>query len=190
MLFFLRLITFQTTRVGISVSAIANECSSASSSYTAWHGWREGGNSPIYSQMSSLLRALPIWIRAGTAHGLHIDRTPPPLYPAFLVTFFALLPDLLINWRFKSNCPPLGVISVDDKAEYANCQRSNGTSVLSILEMAELNGLSTGVVTTARLTHATPATTYAHSVSRRWENDAQLTDKRCRDIGKQITLIR
>ena len=79
---------------------------------------------------------------------------------------------------------------MDDKAEYANCQRSNGTSVLSILEMAELNGLSTGVVTTARLTHATPATTYAHSVSRRWENDAQLTDKRCRDIGKQITLIR
>ena len=76
-----------------------------------------------------------------------------------------------------------GVISVDDAADYAVCRTANGTSVLSILEMAELNGLSTGVVTTARLTHATPAVTYAHSVSRRWENDADLPSTKCKDIG-------
>ena len=77
-----------------------------------------------------------------------------------------------------------GVISVDDNAQYADCATSNKTSVLSILELAELQGLATGVVTTARLTHATPSTTYAHSVSRRWENDAAVPDPRCKDIGK------
>jgi len=79
-----------------------------------------------------------------------------------------------------------GVISVDDNADYAVCGTANGTSVLSILEMAELNGLSTGVVTTARLTHATPAVTYAHSVSRRWENDADLPSTKCKDIASQL----
>ena len=83
----------------------------------------------------------------------------------------------------------LGVISVDDRAEYAVCGSSNKTSVLSILELAELNGLSTGVVTTARITHATPSTAYAHSVSRRWENDAQLPDKRCADIGEHFRYL-
>ena len=84
----------------------------------------------------------------------------------------------------KIFCIFIGVISVDDKADYASCQKSFGTSVLSIAEMAELKGLATGVVTTARLTHATPATAYSHSASRRWESDGSLPDKRCKDIGK------
>jgi len=36
----------------------------------------------------------------------------------------------------------------------------------SILSIAEKNGLSTGIVVTCNLTHATPATFYAHAVSR------------------------
>lgn len=43
-----------------------------------------------------------------------------------------------------------------------NCTISNGTSVPSILEQAIAANKATGVVTTARLTHATPAATYAH----------------------------
>ena len=38
----------------------------------------------------------------------------------------------------------------------------NGTPVSTLLELAKANGLGTGVVSTARLTHATPAATYAH----------------------------
>ncbi|PIK58914.1 putative alkaline phosphatase, tissue-nonspecific isozyme-like [Apostichopus japonicus] len=51
-------------------------------------------------------------------------------------------------------------------------------------------GKSTGVVTTARLTHATPASTYAHSPERVWENDSDLTnaavDAGCTDIASQF----
>ena len=115
---------------------------------------------------------------------------PPNIYPRHKAEhLLTLLYVLYLHDRRlpdSSNSDILGVISVDDKADYAVCERSNKTSVLSILELAELNGLSTGIVSTARLTHATPATTYAHSVSRRWENDAQVPDKRCKDIGINI----
>jgi alkaline phosphatase len=44
-----------------------------------------------------------------------------------------------------------------------NCPASgNGGSVPTVLEQAIAKGKATGVVTTARLTHATPAATYAH----------------------------
>ncbi len=44
-----------------------------------------------------------------------------------------------------------------------NCPASgNGASVPTILEQATAKGKATGVVSTARLTHATPAATYAH----------------------------
>jgi alkaline phosphatase len=42
----------------------------------------------------------------------------------------------------------------------------------TILEQAKLNGLSAGVVSTARITHATPAATYAHTANRDWETDS------------------
>ncbi|MEY4760475.1 MAG: hypothetical protein RLZZ200_331 [Pseudomonadota bacterium] len=44
----------------------------------------------------------------------------------------------------------------------------------TILEQARARGLATGVVTTTRITHATPASNYAHTPFRDWENDAQL----------------
>lgn len=48
-----------------------------------------------------------------------------------------------------------------------NCPASgNGTSVPTLLEQAIAAGKATGVVTTARLTHATPAATYAHICNR------------------------
>ena len=46
--------------------------------------------------------------------------------------------------------------------------------------------LSTGVVTTSRLTHATPASVYAHSADRNWESTA---DETCKDIGKYYFTI-
>jgi alkaline phosphatase len=48
---------------------------------------------------------------------------------------------------------------------------NNGTPATTILEEAIAKGKATGVVTTARLTHATPAATYAHICNRNAEND-------------------
>ena len=45
-------------------------------------------------------------------------------------------------------------------------------------------------MTTARVTHATPAPLYAASADRKWESDADLTtgaqEEGCQDIGAQL----
>ncbi len=70
------------------------------------------------------------------------------------------------------------------------CANSLKQPLLTWLELADSAGLSTGVVTTARLTHATPAATYAHSPNRDWENDVDLpasaVSEGCRDIAQQL----
>jgi alkaline phosphatase len=47
----------------------------------------------------------------------------------------------------------------------------NGTSVTTLLELAKAAGWGTGAVTTTRVTHATPATTYSHICHRDAENN-------------------
>lgn len=60
-------------------------------------------------------------------------------------------------------------------------------SVKSILQQAEEQGLATGIVTTARVTHATPATNYAHVPNRDWEADVNLpTGATVKDIAQQL----
>lgn len=60
----------------------------------------------------------------------------------------------------------------------------------TILEQAEERGMWTGVVSTARLTHATPAACYAHTPFRDWESDADLSPKAVEvdypDIARQL----
>lgn len=46
----------------------------------------------------------------------------------------------------------------------------NGSAVTTLLELAKAAGRGTGVVTTTRITHATPAATYAHVCHRNGEN--------------------
>ena len=52
-----------------------------------------------------------------------------------------------------------------------NCGANNGTPATTLLELAKAKGLSAGVVTTTRITHATPAATYSHICHRDLEND-------------------
>lgn len=60
-------------------------------------------------------------------------------------------------------------------------------AVPTILEQAEARGLSTGIVTTARVTHATPAVNYAHTANRDWESDASLpAGASIMDIASQL----
>lgn len=50
----------------------------------------------------------------------------------------------------------------------------NNNKLTTILEQAKAHGLAAGVVSTARITHATPAATYAHTANRDWEGDSDL----------------
>jgi len=50
------------------------------------------------------------------------------------------------------------------------CEAGNGAPVPTLLEIMKAKGYATGVVTTTRVTHATPATTYAHLCNRNGEN--------------------
>ncbi len=59
----------------------------------------------------------------------------------------------------------------------STCPSGNGKPVTTLLELMKAAGYGTGVVTTTRITHATPAATYAHICHRDGENTiaAQLT---------------
>jgi alkaline phosphatase len=70
-----------------------------------------------------------------------------------------------------------GIISLNQSVarNEANPSVINAGKVTTILEQAEIAGKSTGVVSTARITHATPAATYAHISNRDWEGNANLS---------------
>ncbi|TAM12464.1 MAG: alkaline phosphatase [Nevskiaceae bacterium] len=53
----------------------------------------------------------------------------------------------------------------------STCPATDGTPVTTLLELAVAAKRSTGVVTTTRITHATPAATYSHICHRDGEND-------------------
>ena len=53
-----------------------------------------------------------------------------------------------------------------------NANVIDNNKLTTILEQAKLDGMSVGIVSTARITHATPAATYAHTANRDWEGDA------------------
>ncbi len=69
-----------------------------------------------------------------------------------------------------------GVLSVDQTVTPGDHTMVEGHRLTTILELAERAGLSTGVVTTTRVTHATPGACYAHSPERGWEDDGKLSE--------------
>jgi len=83
-----------------------------------------------------------------------------------------------------------GIVGLDEEASRGNCDSATGHEVTSLMELAELQGLSTGIVTTTRLTHATPAASYANSVDRAWEDDSvmpiEALNAGCQDIAQQL----
>jgi len=82
------------------------------------------------------------------------------------------------------------VVNVSSDVPFGDCAASQGRDVRTLWEVAEEQGLATGVVSTARITHATPAATYAHSPHRGWENDAAMRSAQnasgCTDIARQL----
>ncbi len=86
-----------------------------------------------------------------------------------------------------------GVLSVNQNAVHGDYKTVDGNRTKTLLEMAEENGKSTGIVTTARLTHATPGACYAHTADRDWESDGDISilskeayDAKFPDIARQL----
>ncbi len=83
-----------------------------------------------------------------------------------------------------------GVIGVNQNVQRGDCKSAQGNSVQTFLEQAAKAGLSVGVVTTSRITDATPAATYAHAPERNWESDHDMSASAkiqgCKDIARQL----
>ena len=82
------------------------------------------------------------------------------------------------------------VLGVGPEVIVGDCGSGLANTVPSLLGMAQEAGLATGIVTTTRITHATPAAGYAHTPQRDWEADADMPDEAvsegCIDIARQL----
>lgn len=82
-----------------------------------------------------------------------------------------------------------GMLSVDHLTPRGECDAKvvAAHALPTLLEQAAAAGKATGVVSTARLTHATPGATYAHTPMRDWESDADLpAGCGVKDIARQL----
>lgn len=83
-----------------------------------------------------------------------------------------------------------GVIGVGPEAAENDCGASRRHELPSLFGIAQAQGRATGVVSTARITHATPAAAYAHTPQRDWEANGDLpeaaTKQGCTDIARQL----
>ncbi|SEA15394.1 alkaline phosphatase [Microbulbifer marinus] len=76
-----------------------------------------------------------------------------------------------------------GVLSVAEDVARGDCAASLERQLTTSLELAEGLGKSTGIISTARVTHATPGATYAKVPERGWEYKAPVG---CTDIAAQL----
>lgn len=83
-----------------------------------------------------------------------------------------------------------GVISIGPEAYRGDCVSALAHRLPTIAETLIAQEKAAGIVTTARLTHATPAAVYAHAPERDWESDTAIPEaeqaKGCRDIAQQL----
>ncbi|GFY49481.1 alkaline phosphatase, tissue-nonspecific isozyme [Trichonephila inaurata madagascariensis] len=80
-------------------------------------------------------------------------------------------------------------VGLDDSGIYEKCESSFQSRIPCLADWAQAEGKSTGLVTTTRVTHATPAAMYGHSASRYWESDPKIPEedrKLCKDIARQL----
>ena len=84
----------------------------------------------------------------------------------------------------------IGAINVQPGNEAAGCRDETRPAPVKIMDLAEAAGLSTGIVTSTRITHATPAAVYAHSESRGFERYSDMPNGAieigCLDIAEQL----
>jgi alkaline phosphatase len=83
-----------------------------------------------------------------------------------------------------------GSLGITQKSDMRDCASAKTNYATSLWEIAEDAGLATGVISTARFTHATPAATYAKTNRRDWESDSNVDAAGkaagCADIASQF----
>lgn len=90
----------------------------------------------------------------------------------------------------SSDVPPLPSCDpITPQDYYYYTGRKNFLKEFFLNESFLFPGKSTGLVTTTRVTHATPAALYAHAASRYWEDDGKVPPAArtsCKDIARQL----
>jgi alkaline phosphatase len=83
-----------------------------------------------------------------------------------------------------------GVIGVGPETKTGDCKSGLANVLPTIFGIAAQADHAIGVVTTTRITHATPASTYAAVAFRDWESDDKMSDAAkadgCLDIARQL----
>ncbi|HBM61120.1 MAG TPA: alkaline phosphatase, partial [Citreicella sp.] len=69
-----------------------------------------------------------------------------------------------------------GMINIMDTVAVEDCAAGADAGTKLFSEIATEMGKSVGVISTARITHATPAAVYARTVSRDWEDNSALPE--------------
>ncbi|MFM7377359.1 MAG: alkaline phosphatase [Erythrobacter sp.] len=84
----------------------------------------------------------------------------------------------------------IGVLGIGPEATRGVCSEALAHPLPTLGEQAKARGLSVGIVTTTRITHATPAAVYAHTADRDWEADSNIPAAQqgqgCKDIAQQL----
>jgi len=84
----------------------------------------------------------------------------------------------------------IGVLGIGPMAEKGVCKDALAHPLPLMGEEVKRRGLALGIVTTTRITHATPASVYARSADRDWEADRDITPDQqgrgCKDIALQL----
>jgi alkaline phosphatase len=129
--------------------------------------------------------------KLGEEHQLSFDKFP---YSGFAKTYNvdAQTPDSAgtMTAMMSGVKTDVGVIGVTEAISRGDCSTVTGNELVTALELAEIAGKSTGIISTARITHATPAATYAKSSDRNWEDisdmPADAIAAGCVDIASQL----
>ena len=129
--------------------------------------------------------------RSGEENSLSFERLP---YVALIKTYNTnqQVPDsagtmtaIMTGTKTKA-----GLIAVNQRVRRKDCASTRGNHLKTLLEDLEVRRYATGIVTTSRVTHATPAAAYAHSPERDWESDSDMPVEAirqgCKDIARQL----
>ncbi len=129
--------------------------------------------------------------RSGEENSLSFERLP---HVALVKTYNsnAQVPDSAgtasaMNTGVKTR---IGVVNFGQDQQ-ANACKTQGLLPRTIAEIAKAKGMSVGVVTTTRITHATPAAVYGHVPNRNWEGADKaypMADRAagCADLATQL----
>lgn len=80
------------------------------------------------------------------------------------------------------------VVGLSGAVKEFDCKasQSEDAKLIHITTLAQAAGKSTGIVTTTKVTDATPAATFARSASRSWQCSVPADCVGCKDIGRQL----